>query len=101
MVPSLLIDVHDSILAAIDVQTYFLAKLPVAEREAICQRICWLISLAQRMNVPILATAEDLMRDPLDPQVAAALPPHTIVHNKLVFGLAGHQDVDGQTRRCA
>lgn len=93
MVPSLLIDVHDSILAAIDVQTYFLAKLPVAEREAICQRICWLINLAQRMHVPILATAEDLMRDPLDPQVASALSPHTIIHNKLVFGLAGQPDI--------
>ncbi len=93
MTASLLIDVHDSLLVVIDVQTYFLAKLPTAKREAICQRICWLIKVAQRLNMPIVATAEDLLRDPLDSQIAAALPPNTIVHNKLVFGLARQSDI--------
>lgn len=90
---SRLIDVHDSVLIVIDVQASFLKKLPAAEGALLVQRIRWLIGVAQWANVPLIVTAEDMSREPLDPQIGVVLPPETCVYDKLVFGLAGQPDI--------
>jgi nicotinamidase-related amidase len=89
-----LVDRSDSCLGVIDVQESFLAKLPLHERSIIVARILWLVKVAARLDIPILATAEDMNRNgPLVPALATALPPQTHIHNKMVFGLYGQDDI--------
>jgi nicotinamidase-related amidase len=84
-----LIDVDDSILIVIDVQSTFLAKLPPTESQVLNNRICWLLGVARWLGVPLVITAEDIPSEgSVDPQIARALPAETPVHNKLVFDLA-------------
>jgi len=83
-----------SCLVVIDVQPYFLAKLPLDRREPLAQRIAWLVRVATLLGIPVVATAEDLADvGPLAGPVAEALPPGTVVHDKRVFGLAGQPDI--------
>ncbi len=89
-----LVDRNDSCLGVIDVQENFLAKLPLHERPALVSRILWLVKVAARLDIPILATAEDVNRNgPLVPALATAFPPQTHIHNKMVFGLYGQDDI--------
>jgi nicotinamidase-related amidase len=84
-----LVDVRDSVLVVIDVQTAFLEKLSPAQQGPLLDRICWLIRVARCLDVPLVVTAEDIADlGSVDPQVARALPPGTPVHDKMVYGLA-------------
>ncbi|WP_373505418.1 isochorismatase family protein [Aestuariivirga sp.] len=95
-----LIDRHTTCLIVIDVQQYFLDKLSVHWRVPLVQRIAWLMRVARALDIPIIATAEDMANDgPLVPEVSAELPPGCIVHDKMVFGLAGQRSIlDDVTR---
>jgi hypothetical protein len=84
-----LIDANDSILAVIDVQAPFLAKLPRDESQLLRDRICWLIGVAGWLRVPLLVTAEDIANEGgVDPQITRVLPAGIRVHNKMIFDLA-------------
>ena len=89
-----LIDADDSILIVIDVQDYFLAKLSPAQRQALVDRIVWLIGVANWLRIPVIVTAEDVERHhgPA-PKVESALSPGTAVWNKMIFGLADQPDL--------
>jgi nicotinamidase-related amidase len=81
-------------LMVIDVQQHFLDKLPLHERGPLVQRIAWLMRVARTLDIPIIATAEDMARDgPLVPELAALLPPGTAAFDKTVFGLMGQADI--------
>ncbi len=83
-----------SCLIVIDVQQYFLDKLPVDERAPLIARIAWLMRVARALDIPIIATAEDIANDgPLVAALADELPPGTRVHDKMVFGLAGQPSI--------
>jgi nicotinamidase-related amidase len=89
-----LVDRKDSCLAVIDVQENFLAKLPLHERPTLVARILWLVKVAARLDIPVLATAEDMNRNgPMVPALATSFPPQTHIHNKMVFGLYGQDDI--------
>jgi nicotinamidase-related amidase len=91
-----LVDVQDSILVAIDVQAAFLEKLSPEERRPLLDRICWLIRVARCLNVPIVATAEDIAElGSITPQVTHALPPRTPIHDKEIYGLAADPAILG------
>lgn len=91
---SSLVDRAQSCLGVIDVQENFLTKLPLHERSALVARILWLVKVATRLDIPILATAEDMNRNgPLVPALTTAFPPHTHIHNKMVFGLYGQDGI--------
>jgi len=78
----------------IDVQQFFLDKLPEEQREPLVARIAWLTRVATALAIPIVATAEDIERDgPLFDTVARELPEPVRVHDKVVFGLAGQQSI--------
>jgi nicotinamidase-related amidase len=96
----------ESLLIVVDVQPTFLNKLAATERQGLLQRIGRLVSVARWLGIPIVATAEDVARaGGLHPRVAAALPPDTIVHDKLDFDLAADGDIaaaiDAARRRTA
>ncbi len=83
-----------SCLLVIDVQQYFLDKLPLHERGPLVQRIAWLMRVARALDIPIIATAEDVARDgPLVPELAALLPPGTAPFDKMIFGLMDQPDI--------
>lgn len=103
--PLPLIEADDSILIAVDVQTYFLDKLPADRRTEVVGNIDVLIRVARWVGVPILATAEELDRLPLAPEIAAGLTDDDPVFDKRTFGLADQPDiaaaVDATGRRTA
>ena len=73
-----LIERERSCLVVVDVQQYFLDKLPVHERDPLVQRMAWLMRVARALDIPIIATAEDVDRNgPLVPDLAGLLPPGT------------------------
>src|SRR3954471_9793331 len=81
-------------LLVIDVQEYFLAKLPLDQRAPLVARIGWLMRVARALDIPIIATAEDIVRDgPLVPELAALLPAGQPVFDKMVFGLYDQPDI--------
>jgi nicotinamidase-related amidase len=83
-----------SCLVVIDVQQYFLAKLPLDQRASLVARIGWLMRVAQALQVPIIATAEDIANDgPLVPELAGLLPEGQTVFDKLTFGLHDQADI--------
>jgi nicotinamidase-related amidase len=83
-----------SCLVVIDVQDYFLKKLPEAERAPLVARIAWLIRVARALDLPIVATAEDIPRDgPLVEALTALLPEGHIVFDKRIFGLMDQPDI--------
>ena len=85
-----LTDVDDSVLIVIDVQQFFLEKMPKEQVQPILNRISWIVRVAVKLNVPIVATAEDIPEfGPNVPQVADFFPDGTKEHNKMSHGLAG------------
>jgi len=83
-----------SCLVVIDVQQYFLAKLPLDQRAPLVARIGWLMRVARALEIPIIATAEDIASDgPLVPELASLLPDGQAVFNKMVFGLYDQADI--------
>ena len=101
-----LIERERSCLVVIDVQQYFLDKLPPGWRAPLVERIAWLMRVARRLDIPVIATAEDVERDgPLVPELVRCLPADAPpVFDKMVFGLWGQEDiraaVEGTNRDC-
>ena len=83
-----------SCLVVIDVQRYFLDKLPAGLAGPLVARIAWFMRVARALDIPIIATAEDVANDgPLVPELAALLPEGAKVFDKMVFGLADQADI--------
>ena len=89
-----LLDRDRSCLVVIDVQQYFLDKLPLDQRQPLVARIAWLMRVARLLDIPIIATAEDIAADgPLVAELMHELPAGAAVFNKMVFGLCGQADI--------
>jgi nicotinamidase-related amidase len=89
-----LIERERSCLIVVDVQQYFLDKLPPHERGPLVQRMAWLMRVARALDIPIVATAEDVERNgPLVSKLADLLPAGAAAFNKMVFGLMGQPDI--------
>jgi nicotinamidase-related amidase len=89
-----LIERERSCLIVVDVQQYFLEKLPQHERSPLVQRMAWLMRVAGALDIPIIATAEDVERNgPLVPDLEGLLPPQTTAFNKMIFDLMSQADI--------
>ena len=89
-----------SCLVVIDVQAYFLGKLPLHERRPLVERIAWLMRVARALHIPILATAEDIQRNgTLVPELVAELPAGATIFDKLIFGLDRQDDIGEAVRK--
>jgi nicotinamidase-related amidase len=94
-----LIDVDDSILIVIDVQDGFLARFSAQERERLVNRIGWLISVATKIGVPLVVTAEEIPKHGgVTPALAQRLPPGIRVFDKRSFGVAGDPEIVSAVR---
>lgn len=91
--PSLL-DVNDSLLIAIDIQSSFVKKENKAEPNPLLQRMCWVIKVATWLQIPLVVTAEDIPHTGnICEEVAQVLPSNTKIFNKMTFGLAAQADI--------
>jgi nicotinamidase-related amidase len=89
-----LIDVDDCILVVIDIQDHFLNKYDRAKAQKVVANVAWLLHVAQHLDVPVVAMAEDIEHSGnLNRTIRDALPGGTRVHNKDFFGLAGNPDI--------
>ena len=80
-----LLDRDDSVLAVIDVQPRFLGT----EADPAVERMAWLVAVAARLGVPVVATEEEPERNgATDSRVAGRWPAGTPVLTKPTFGLA-------------
>lgn len=94
MTNSSLIDAKDSVLIAIDIQSSFVNKIPQEDRGPLLQRMCWVIKVADWLNVPLIVTAEDIPHSGnISDEVAQLLPLDTKIYNKMSFGLAAQSDI--------
>ena len=91
---SSLLDVNDCLLIAIDIQPSFVWKESKIGGDALLQRMCWVIKVANWLNVPSIVTAEDIPNNgSVSDEVAELLPPSTKVYNKMTFGLTAQADI--------
>ena len=89
-----LLDVNDSVLIAIDIQPSFVQKESKGSSNALLQRMCWVIKMANWLKVPLVVTAEDIPRNgSVSDEIVELLPPDTKIYNKMTFGLAAQPDI--------
>jgi nicotinamidase-related amidase len=90
---TMLFERDKSCLVVIDVQQYFLDKLPAGLAGPLVARIAWFMRVARGLDIPIIATAEDIADNgTLVPDLVEQLPPGTPIFDKMIFGL--HQQAD-------
>jgi nicotinamidase-related amidase len=95
-----LIEAEDSLLIVVDIQPSFVRKESREGHDPLLQRMCWVIKVANWLNVPMVVTAEDIPRKgDVSDEVAEILPPGTKVFNKMSFGLAAQADILEAVRR--
>jgi nicotinamidase-related amidase len=94
MTASSLLDANDSLLIIIDIQPSFVKKENQAENNPLLQRMCWVIKVANWLQVPLVMTAEDVPNmGSICEEVAQLLRPDTKIYNKMRFGLAAQADI--------
>ena len=91
---SRLIDVDDSVLVVIDVQDSFLKKFSEGERKLLKIRIGWVVDVAVRLGVPVVAMAEEIpAMGSVSPCILQKFPADTSIFNKMTFGLAADEKI--------
>ena len=94
MPDSSLLEVEDSLLIAIDIQPGFVQKESKDGSDALLQRMCWVIKVANWLKIPLIVTAEDIPNNgSVSDEVAKLLTPVTKIYNKMIFGLIAQADI--------
>jgi len=89
-----LVDVDDSVLVIIDIQDSFLNKYDDAVGKPLLEKVVWLLKIAEHLNVPVVAMAEDTDKaGNLNQSIQDSLPKDAKIHNKNAFGLAANPDI--------
>lgn len=89
-----LLEVDDSVLIPIDIQPPFVQKESRDANNALLQRMCWVIKVANWLRVPLVVTAEDIPHNgSVSDEVTELLPPDTKIYNKMIFGLAAQPNI--------
>ena len=84
----------DSILMVVDVQDNFLSKLDGSKKETVLLRIGWLMKVAKVLNIPIMATVEQMSDEiGMTSSLKEILPKDQKIYNKLVFSLFSQDDI--------
>jgi nicotinamidase-related amidase len=104
--PPSLVDHNDSILAIIDLQPGFLAKISGGHAATLVDNARFLASVAGRLSVPTFVTVEEpSVHGSTDARVRAALSEQSVDQDKKVFGLCGQDNLKAailaQPRRTA
>ena len=91
---SSLLEVTDSLLIVIDIQPSFVKKESKDGSKALLQRMCWVIKVANWLQVPLIVTAEDIPNNgSVSDEIAKLLSSDTTIYNKMTFGLTAQADI--------
>jgi nicotinamidase-related amidase len=99
-----LLERDDSVLVVVDAQPGFLAREwftdeDVAAARTALERMAWLVAVAARLGIPVVATEEEPERNgSTDTAVSERLPAGTPVLRKPTFGLARTPEILGAVR---
>jgi nicotinamidase-related amidase len=86
--------VDDSVLVVIDVQDSFLKKYSEGERKLLKTRIGWVVDVAVRLDVPVVAMAEEIpAMGSVSPFISKKFPADTAIFSKMTFGLAADEKI--------
>jgi hypothetical protein len=89
-----LLSADASVLLIVDVQEHFLRKLDRHVAVAVTDRIAWLAALATWLDIPIIATAEELdHHGGTVAPIARELPPAAPTFDKPIFGVADNPTI--------
>ena len=89
-----LLEVNDSLLVVIDIQPSFVKKESEDGDNSLLQRMCWVINVANWLNVPLVVTAENIPHNgSVASEVEELLPPDTKIYNRMTFGLTAQADI--------
>lgn len=96
--PGQLVDQERSALVVVDVQQPFLAQLDIMQRQPLVHRIAFLMQVANVLEIPIIATAEDMTKNGgLVEELEALLPTKagvpTPVFDKFIWNLAAQDNI--------
>lgn len=89
-----MLEADDCLLAVIDVQDKFLARLDGEDARRVVDYCSWLMKLANWLSIPLCVTAEEIpVMGSTSEALRACMPEGLAEHDKLVFGLAGQPDI--------
>ena len=75
----------DSILMVVDVQDNFLSKLDESKKETVLLRIGWLMKVAKVLNIPIMATVEQMSDEiGMTSSLKEILPKDQKIYNRIM-----------------
>ena len=94
-----LLDADDCVLVVIDVQDAFLSRLSRQDSEWLLNTVCWLIVVAQWIEIPLVVTAEEMCKQPLAAGLADTLAGETPVFDKVSFDLTQQPDILAAVRQ--
>lgn len=88
-----------SVLVVVDVQPYFVGKLPDDVGTTLVQRVAWLAAVAVALDVPVVVTEEEPGRNGATVDAVRERLPGVTAHTKPTFGLANTPSIlDAVTR---
>lgn len=95
--PATLIRRADSVLVVVDMQTGFFDRHASVDRDglaAAAARAAWVVGVAVALDVPVVITEEDPVRNGrTDGAILDQVPRATPIFEKLAFGLAGQPEI--------
>ena len=95
-----LIDADNSVVIVVDAQKVFFDKLSKGEAKPLKKRIVWIVDVAVKLGVPVIATAENIEKNgSIISKLLEVLPPETKIHDKMIFGLAGDPNILDDVRK--
>jgi nicotinamidase-related amidase len=94
-----LVKAEASVLAVIDTQRDFLAKLPPADAGAVVARIRWLVGVAGLLGIPVVVTEEEpALNGPTDERIVERLSAAAPRRVKPVFDLTACTEIVADVR---
>ncbi len=89
-----LVKAEESVLAVIDTQREFLAKLPQGDAERVVERIRWLVGVARLLSIPVVVSEEEPHANgPTAERIVERLPAGTPRLVKPVFDLTACPEI--------
>ncbi|MCF8069506.1 MAG: isochorismatase family protein [Desulfobacterales bacterium] len=95
-----LFDVNDSVLIVIDFQDSFLEKYSKSERNLLKNRVGWVVDVAVRLDIPLVAMAEEVpVMGGVSPEIQEKFPAGTPIFDKMIFGLAADEKIMAEIKK--
>ena len=86
--------IGSSYLIVIEVQESLMKKFQDEKHELLLNRIGWIVNVATRLDIPLVAMAEEIpAMGSAAPSIAEKFPKDTTIHDRMGFGLAAGPEI--------